>query len=80
MEAFSISKFFGGFLNWYKILFIVIIIAVCLGVYHKLFIQRTESHITQAPQAQAIYHVQAPKIDNWGCNNYRVLEYSKEKK
>ncbi len=42
MEAFSILKFLGGFnpfngANWGKVLFVVVIVAVCIGVWMKIF-------------------------------------------
>lgn len=59
METFSLIKFFTGF-NVFdgaklgKLLFYLILIAFGIGVYHKLFVQRTIDKIQQT----SIQHVE----------------------
>jgi len=83
-EPFSFSKFFSGF-NIFsgatlgKILFQMIIWVICggivWGIFYKAFIKDTNTSHIDAPQATAIYKVEQPKVSNFGCNNYKVLEY-----
>jgi len=80
IEPFSIVKFFQGFLKWYKILFFVIICGVCIGVYHKVFVQATNNTQINTPNAQAVYTTNIPKVSNFGCVNYKVLGYEKKEK
>lgn len=68
MEPFSFIKFFTGFKAWYKVLFIAVIAAACIGVYHKVFIQKTNN--TQIEEVKT--YIAQPQLTTFGCSNIKI--------
>lgn len=67
---FNIVKFLSGFALWKgevigKILYIVIIVAVCFGIFYAIFLKRTVSNITH----------QSGTITNISQEDKRKLEF-----